>query len=84
MTFHILNKLKVRHNSWRTFFLYPYSGTIDLDQEEELQMSEPLTEQQIDPAFMAELNNIVADLDVTQGLSIEQISTLFEQQKANW
>lgn len=47
-------------------------------------MSEPLTEQQIDPAFMAELNNIVADLDVTQGLSIEQISTLFEQQKANW
>ncbi|MBJ7687715.1 hypothetical protein HAU32_01710 [Weissella confusa] len=47
-------------------------------------MSEPLTEQQIDPAVMAELNNIVAELDTVPGLSIEQINTLFEQRKANW
>ena len=79
MTFHILNKLKVRHNSWRTFFLRVESGTIDVYQAEELQMSEPLTEQQIDPAVLAELNNIVAELDTVPGLSIEEINALFEQ-----
>ncbi|WP_259707150.1 hypothetical protein [Weissella confusa] len=46
-------------------------------------MSEPLTEQQIDPTIMAELNNIVAELDTAPGLSIKQINALFEQRKAN-